>query len=313
MDFGAIHVDVPPLPEAPSDEEDAALELIRDATAQRGLLGRLVHRTDEGEALKAADHALEAAERRLARLVAFGEEMLFRLGEAWLDAGAPGKPAMKEQLEVRLEAEEREYHARFAKLMSQRYQLLVAVEHRDDATTTDKTRLLERSMQLETFMDACGVGLQIMDSQGLFHALDHLEKLPEDIKRGIPRQNLGRLRAWTRELQKRIATDQSRLEVQLARLQTKRVRQMRQGVEAETRVLDQVKGLHDGRERSAEDLRVFLVGVGRKLVPHAHTFRNGEEAAGILHDSKALHQDTTARIAELTERRAALIAASRPG
>ncbi len=312
MNFGAIHVDVPQLPDPASEDEDDALDLIRDATAERGLLGRLVNRTDSGEALSAANRALDVAERRLKKLQRFGEEMLHRLGEAWLDAGAPGNPAAKEELELKLEKEERQYHEHFAKLMGHRSQLLQAVEQRDDSVTSETSRLLERSMQLETFTDACDVGLQIMDSQGLFRALDHLEKLPEDIKEGIPRQNLSRLRVFTRGLKGRIQDEQSRLEVQLARTKTKRVRQMRQGVEAETRVLDQVKGLHETRERSADNLRAFLVGVGRKLVPHAHTFGNGDEAAGALRDSRALHEDTTARIEELTELRTRLIESSRP-
>ena len=307
MSFGGVVVELPELPKPPSEEENDALTAGRRAAEGGGLLKRLLGGPDPGRTCAAVERALATARARLDELDELGDEVLYRLGRAWLDAGAPGRPEMKEQIELHLDAERKRYNHGFAHLMGERVEVLDALDRRDDALSGERERLLARSIEFEGWVDLCDVGLQVMDTQGMFRALDHLEQLPESIKQGIPRQDLEELRVWTHELKDRMREEQELLQVRAARMTTRRVRTIRQGVEADARVLDRVGELQQSQAQVADELRTFLIGVGKKLAPHASSLGNGAAAAAAIAGFRGLHADTVARVDELEEIREALV------
>ena len=311
MSLGGVVVELPELPDPPSQEEDDALTAGRRAVEGGGLLERLLRRPDLGRTFGAVEHALEAARARLVELDRLGDEVLHLLGRAWLDAGAPGRPEMKEQIELHLDAERERYEQSFAHLMGERVEVLDALERRDDVLSGERERLLARSVRLEGWVDLCDLGLQMMDTQGLFRALDYLEQLPEPVKRGIPRQDLEELRGWARELRERMSEELVRLQVREARASTRRARTARQGVAADARLLDQVGELQQSQAQLSDELGAFLIGVGKRLAPHASSLGNGAEAAAAIAGLRGLRADTVERVDELENVREALATVGR--
>ncbi len=304
--FAAIVVELPPIPSGAEEAEDDLLEALREAL-EGGLMARLF-RAQEGldELLRSGHRALHAAKARRQALEDYGDSTLRALGQAWLDSGAPGRPQVVEQIEVRLETERERFQGEFSSLMDERDLALLEAEARGQVAHRQQETLLQQLERMEGVLDHLQAGLRACSTAGLFVALDVLERLPDPLKAGIPRTDLGALQRWATALHDRLRVQQEELELRIAMARTREVQALSQEVHVDKAALDKALAIQQARGRTAEELTQFLMGVGRKLVPMAHSFANGAQAVATLKAARALHAATAERVTELEELLAAL-------
>lgn len=300
-DFARIVVQLPELPTGPNEDEDEVLDELRSA-ADGGVLRRLLAGGERlSELLTAGAQAQGVTQRRVAALAHYSEETLRALGQAWLDAGAPGKPQVVEQIEVRLDSERDRFRADFSSLMGERDHALLEAEARGEVAQRQQHNLMEQLERMEAVLDHLQAGIRASKSAGLFRALDVLERLPGPLKSGIPRTDLGALQRWTTALHDRLRIQQEELELRIAMARTREVQALSQEVHVDKEALGKALEMHQAQERTADELTQFLRGVGRKLVPMAHTFANGSDTVAALTAARQMHAETKERAEELAE------------
>lgn len=305
--FAAVEVRLPPFPPGPDLEEDDTVALLQRTVEKPGLLGRLFGAGPDEGAVEAADEALATAMTRLSRLRRFMNTMFLELGRAWLEAGAPGRPSTQARAELFLEEERRAYDTRFAELMATRAHLLETSAQQDERIVGERERARRAVHRFDMLLELVEAAEEVLRDEGVFRARDVLEAMPERYLTGMPAQSVPQLRDWMKKLRTRLLADQDEAELAAMRLQTREVRAMREVVQRDALVLGELKGVETAKTQNTQALEGFLRDVGKKLVPLAHTFRNGPQVADYVARAKALHDDTKARIETVESLRSRIV------
>ena len=304
--LGGVGVAIPEMPDAIAPQERETVELIEQTLEGNGMFARWFGSRPDGDMIEGLDRALSLARARFARLRSSEVRLHIAMGRAWLEAGAPGRPGVAGAIEVALAEEREDYHHEFARLVKEVGRLEIeggaAAERRREEGARDRWA----AFRCELLLDLLDQAEDQLEDAGFGGAWKLLSRLPTRLLSGIPAARADDLLLWIRGLRSRLRADQQELEIVAARATVQELRSLREAVGEQVAAFDDLAKARAKLADRQDALHRYLERIGRKLLPIAHLFANGEELAQYIRDTKSRLQESEAWTAKLEELRSRL-------
>lgn len=299
MSFATVRVELPDPPAGPSPEEEELCFVLEGLRSSPVVRHKVLHPGSPHPAGRGATVALAAARQRLEALERYGAAVCEAVGRAWLDAGAPGSPGLKATVDQRLDRAREAWRQRYQALMTSREATLQATERRDDAIRDEDARVRRSIARLDLVLELVERAEILLADEGSLRAFDLIDALPDALRRDAPRGNVTELARWLARLRSRFVLEREEAHLEDQKLQTRRLRNLRAGVGADTEILGGVRALDAARDEQQTALSRYLMELGDNLLPHVASFANGQEADARLRAVRELHRATAERVSSL--------------
>lgn len=302
MSFARVEVQLGPPPAASSAEEDElclVLEGLRESPVVRqGML----HRGSEHPAAKAAQQALRSARERVEALERYGVEACEAIGKAWLDAGAPGSPRLKAEVDARLERARHEWSQRYAALWAARETAVLAAEARDGQLQRDEAEAQRAIGRLDLLLELVETSQTLIADGAISQANRLVKALPAPLTAELPQDGDAKaVIRWLEGLRHELAVSRDEALLEAQKVLNRRLRNIADGVGSDIDILEGVRSLWAVERANDEKLRHFLADLGEHLLPHVVTFTHGPGADEALRLARERHAQAAERVAALED------------